>query len=285
MPESFYHWMQVVGARGPRIGVTVILAIVAARILRALTSRLVELAKTQTRSAQMREAQTRTLAGLVYGLGIALIIIFAFLEVLHELGFAITPITAVATLASLSLGFGAQHLVKDLINGFFIVLEDQYGVGDLIRVNNEVGKVEHITLRRTVIRNGEGARVSIPNGLIGMVANLSRDWSQMLVDVTIPTAEAVGRALAILEKVCGDFRIDPDWSPALVDGPRVLGIESLTLDGTILRMILKTAVLRQDDVARELRRRVKLALEQAHILVSNTQRVELISGAAAAGGG
>jgi moderate conductance mechanosensitive channel len=276
--------MQIAGARGPRIIIAVLLAIVAMRVLRALSARLVVPAKAQTRVAQMREAQTRTLAGLVYGIASTIVIALAILEVLNELGFAITPIAAVATLASLSVGFGAQHLVKDLINGFFIVLEDQYVVGDLIRVNGEIGRVEHITLRRTVIRNGEGARVSIPNGLIGQVANLSRDWSQMLVDVTVPSAESVGRALAILEKVCGDFRIDPDWSPALVDGPRVLGIESLTLDGTVLRMILKTAVLRQDDVARELRRRVKLALEQAHILVGNTQRVELISGAAAAGG-
>jgi moderate conductance mechanosensitive channel len=284
MFEPIYHWMQVAGARGPRIIAAILLAVIAMRLLRALTSRLVVPAKTQTRVAQMREAQTRTMAGLVYGIGITVVISLAILEVLNELGFAITPIAAVATLASLSVGFGAQHLVKDLINGFFIVLEDQFVVGDLIRVNNETGRVEHITLRRTVIRNGEGARVSIPNGLIGQVANLSRDWSQTLVDVTIPSAEAVGRALAILEKVCGDFRIDPDWSPALMDGPRVLGIEALSLDGTILRMILKTAVLRQDDVARELRRRVKLALEQAHILVGNTQRVELISGAAAAGG-
>jgi moderate conductance mechanosensitive channel len=284
MFEPIYHWMQVAGARGPRIIAAILLAVIAMRLLRALTARLVVPAKTQTRVAQMREAQTRTMAGLVYGIGITVVISLAILEVLNELGFAITPIAAVATLASLSVGFGAQHLVKDLINGFFIVLEDQFVVGDLIRVNNEIGRVEHITLRRTVIRNGEGARVSIPNGLIGQVANLSRDWSQTLVDVTIPSAEAVGRALAILEKVCGDFRIDPDWSPALVDGPRVLGIEALSLDGTILRMILKTAVLRQDDVARELRRRVKLALEQAHILVGNTQRVELISGAAAAGG-
>ena len=284
MFEPIYHWMQVAGARGPRIIAAILLAVIAMRLLRALTSRLVVPAKTQTRVAQMREAQTRTMAGLVYGIGITVVISLAILEVLNELGFAITPIAAVATLASLSVGFGAQHLVKDLINGFFIVLEDQFVVGDLIRVNNETGRVEHITLRRTVIRNGEGARVSIPNGLIGQVANLSRDWSQTLVDVTIPSAEAVGRALAILEKVCGDFRIDPDWSPALVDGPRVLGIEALSLDGTILRMILKTAVLRQDDVARELRRRVKLALEQAHILVANTQRVELISGAAAVGG-
>lgn len=284
MFEPLYRWMQFAGARGPRIVATVLIALLAIRGLRALSSRLVELAKTQTRVAQMREAQTRTMAGLAYGIGVTLVLAFALLEILNELGFAITPIAAVATLASLSVGFGAQHLVKDLINGFFIVLEDQFVVGDMIRVNNETGRVEHITLRRTVIRNGDGARVSIPNGLIGLVANLSRDWSQTLVDVTIPSAEAVGRALAILEKVCGDFRIDPDWSPALIDGPRVLGIEALSLDGTILRMILKSAVLRQDDVARELRRRVKLALEQAHILVANTQRVELISGAAAAGG-
>ncbi len=284
MFEPFYRWMQFAGARGPRIVATVLIALLAIRGLRALSSRLVELAKTQTRVAQMREAQTRTMAGLAYGIGVTLVLAFALLEILNELGFAITPIAAVATLASLSVGFGAQHLVKDLINGFFIVLEDQFVVGDMIRVNNETGRVEHITLRRTVIRNGDGARVTIPNGLIGLVANLSRDWSQTLVDVTIPSAEAVGRALAILEKVCGDFRIDPDWSPALIDGPRVLGIEALSLDGTILRMILKSAVLRQDDVARELRRRVKLALEQAHILVANTQRVELISGAAAAGG-
>ena len=284
MFEPIYHWMQFAGARGPRIIAAVVLAIIGIRVLRALTSRLVEHTKAQTRVAQMREAQTRTMAGLVYGVGVAVIILLAILEVLNELGFAITPIAAVATLASLSVGFGAQHLVKDLINGFFIVLEDQFVVGDLIRVNAEIGRVEHITLRRTVIRNAEGARVSIPNGLIGQVANMSRDWSQTLVDVTIPSSEAVGRALAILEKVCGDFRIDPDWSPALVDGPRVLGIEALSLDGTILRMILKSAALRQDDVARELRRRVKLALEHAHILVSNTQKVELISGAAAAGG-
>jgi small conductance mechanosensitive channel len=284
MFEPLYRWMQFAGARGPRIVATVLIALLAIRGLRALSSRLVELAKTQTRVAQMREAQTRTMAGLAYGIGVTLVLAFALLEILNELGFAITPIAAVATLGGLSVGFGAQHLVKDLINGFFIVLEDQFVVGDLIRVNNETGRVEHITLRRTVIRNGDGARVTIPNGLIGQVANLSRDWSQTLVDVTIPSAEAVGRALAILEKVCGDFRIDPDWSPALIDGPRVLGIEALSLDGTILRMILKSAVLRQDDVARELRRRVKLALEQAHILVANTQRVELISGAAAAGG-
>jgi small conductance mechanosensitive channel len=173
--------------------------------------------------------------------------------------------------------------VKDLINGFFIIFEDQYGVGDVIRANNETGRVEHVTLRRTVMRNDRGAFISIPNGIIGSIANLSRDWSQTYVDVTVPSSETVGRALALLEKVCGDFRSDADWSAALIDGPRVLGIESLNLDGTALRIQLRSAALRADDVARELRRRVKSAFEQAHILVTNTQPVELIGRAAGVG--
>ena len=125
--------------------------------------------------------------------------------------------------------------------------------------------------------------ISIPNGVIGLIANLSRDWSQTYVDVTVPSGETVGRALAVLEKVCGDFRSDAEWLAALIEGPRVLGIESLTMEGTALRIQLRCAALRADDVARELRRRVKSAFEQAHILVSNTQPVELIQRAASAG--
>jgi small conductance mechanosensitive channel len=221
------------------------------------------------------------MAGVLYSVGLGIIIIVGLLAALPEFGFNVTPVAAAAGLASLAIGFGGQYLVKDLINGFFIIFEDQYGVGDVIRVNNETGRVEHVTVRRTVLRNDRGAVISIPNGVIGSIANLSRDWSQTYVDVTVPSGEAVGRALALLEKVCGDFRSDVDWSAALIDGPRVLGIESLNLDGTALRIQLRSAALRADDVARELRRRVKSAFEQAHILVTNTQPVELIGGALA----
>ena len=145
-----------------------------------------------------------------------------------------TAVEAAAVVAVLTLGFGAQSLVKDLINGFFIIFEDQFVVGDLIHANGETGRVEHLTLRRTVLRNVSGAIVTVPNGLIGQLSNLNRDWSQTFVDVTIPAEEMVGRALATLEKIAGDFRNDAEWSPALVDGPRVLGIESLSLDGTTL---------------------------------------------------
>jgi small-conductance mechanosensitive channel len=105
------------------------------------------------------------------------------------------------------------------------------------------------------------------------VANLSRDWSQFFVDVTVPSDELVGRALATLEKVAGDLRNDADWSPALVDGPRVLGVESLSLEGTVLRMQVRTALNRKEDVARELRRRIKLGFEQSRIPLSNVHKV------------
>ena len=267
------RWVETVETRGLRVAVIIVIAFVLVRILKALTSRLVQVSKGPTRIAQMREQQTRTMAGLLYSVGTSLIIIGAILTALPEFGFNVTPVAAAAAVASLAFGFGAQTLVKDLINGFFIVFEDQYVVGDLIQVNDETGRVEYLTLRRTVLRNTNGALVTIPNSLIGQVANLNRDWSQAFVDVTVPSDELVGRALATLEKTSSELRNDEAWSPAIVDGPRVLGVESLSLDGTVLRMQVRTVLNRKDDVARELRRRIKMAFEESSIPLSHTHQV------------
>jgi moderate conductance mechanosensitive channel len=275
MSEQFTHWLETAGTRGVRVLVIILIAMILARVLKALTTRLVHIAKGQSRASQMREQQTRTVAGLVYSVGAAVIVAGAVLMALPEFGFDVTPFEAAAAVGSLALGFGAQSLVKDIINGFFIVLEDQYVVGDLIQVNSETGRVEYLTLRRTVLRNLAGAIVTVPNSLVGQVANLSRDWSQAFVDVTVPSDEMVGRALATLEKVAGDFRNDADWSPAIVDGPRVLGVESLSLEGTVLRLQVRTILNRKDDVARELRRRIKLAFEELAIPLSRTHQVQL----------
>jgi small-conductance mechanosensitive channel len=275
MTESLKNWTEIAQTRGLRILAIVIIAFIVARLLKAFTNRLVEAAKSSTRIAQMREQQTRTMAGILYSAGIFIIVAVSILTALPEFGFNVTPLEAAAAVASLAFGFGAQHLVKDLINGFFIVFEDQFVVGDLIQVNSELGRVEYLTLRRTMIRNTAGALVTISNGLISQVSNLSRDWSQVFVDVTVPSEEHVGRALATLEKVTGDLRNDPDWSPALVDGPRVLGVESLSLDGNVLRTQVRTVLNRKDDVARELRRRIKLGFEQSRIPTSQLQRVTL----------
>ena len=275
MTDSFRMWLEIAGIRALRILIIVFVAFVIARLLRSFTSRLVQTAKSPTRVSQMREQQTRTMAALLYSVGVGLIVAIAFLTALPELGFNVSPVEAAAAVASLALGFGAQNLVKDLINGFFIVFEDQFVIGDLIQTSSETGRVEHLTLRRTVIRNPAGAIVTIPNGLVGQVANLSRDWSQAFIDVIVSSDEMVGRALTALEKIAAEFRHDADWSPALVDGPRVLGVESLALEGTTIRLQVRTALNRKDDVARELRRRIKLGFEQSHIPLSHVHNVSV----------
>jgi len=273
MTDSFSRWLEIAGKTGLRLLVILLFAILLTRALKAVTSRLVQLAKAQSRAGQMREQQTRTMAGLLYSIGAAIIGLIAVLMGFEVLGFDIAPAMATAGVASIAIAFGAQSLLKDFINGFFIVFEDQYVVGDLIQMNGETGRVEHLTLRRTVIRNPAGAMVTVPNSLVGQVANLSRDWSQAFVDVTVPAAEMVGRALATLEKIAGDFRNDADWSAALIDGPRVLGVEALSLDGTVIRLQARTILNRKDDVARELRRRIKLGFEQAKIPLSHTHQI------------
>jgi small conductance mechanosensitive channel len=224
----------------------------------------------------MREQHIKTLTGLLYSAGTAVIIIGAVLTALPEFGFNITPIAAVAGLASLAFGFGAQHLVRDVINGFFAIVEDQFVVGETVRIGAVVGRVEHLTLRRTVIRDIQGALVSIPNGEISQVANLSRDWGQLFVDIVLPAGSASDAALAALERVSGEFRTDASWSPVLVDGPRVLGIETFGASGVTLRLQLRTIPGRQDDAARELRRRIQYRFDQEGIRWSGVQRVEVI---------
>jgi small-conductance mechanosensitive channel len=269
-------------AHSLRLATIVLVALILIRILRTVTRRLIPKVAGEGpgRIARMREQHTKTLAGLLYSAGTAVIIVGAILTALPEFGFNITPIAAVAGLASLAFGFGAQHLVRDLINGFFAIVEDHFVVGETVRIGTVIGRVEHLTLRRTVIRDIQGALVTIPNGEITQVANLSRDWGQVFVDIGLPPGSSSDAALAALEHVSAELRIDPAWSPVLVDGPRVLGIESFGTNGVLLRMQLRTIPGRQDDAARELRHRIHNRFEQDQILWSGVQRVEVIGGPA-----
>lgn len=272
MPDWMPTLTPLLLARAARLAAILLIAFLANRLLRLLTRRMVQTASGPSRVALMREQQTRTLAGILYGAGTAVIAAVALLMALDELGFNVIPVVVAAGLATLALGLGAQHLVRDVINGFFIILEDQFVVGDVVTAGGVTGRVEHMTLRRTVLRDPQGAVVVIPNGELRQVANLSRDWSQLFVDVVLRNEAAVERALAVLEAVAADFRTDEAWTAALVDGPRVLGVESLGLAGTTLRLQARTAPGRQHDVARELRRRIKVRFEQEQIELADVSR-------------
>jgi moderate conductance mechanosensitive channel len=275
MSSPFNHWLELTLPNALHLLGILVIALVLNRLLRAVTNLLIKPAATQARAAQLREQQTRTLAGVLYGTGSKVVWAVALLTSLHEFNIDITPAVTLAGLASLAIGFGAQSLVRDLISGFYIVLEDQYVVGDTIQFADYSGRVEHLTLRRTVIRDARGALVTIANGEIRAVSNLSRDWSQAFVDVSLAPESPIEKTLLALETAAAELRGDPAWSQALVDGPRILGVQSFDRASSTIRLQVRTAPTRQDEVARELRRRIQIEFQRQGIPLSSVQRIEL----------
>lgn len=275
MPSPFNRWLDLTIPNALHLLGILVIALVLNRLLRAVTNLLVKPATAPTRHAQLREQQTRTLAGVLYGAGSKVVWAIALLTALHEFKIDITPAVTLAGLASLAVGFGAQTLVRDVITGFHIVLEDQYVVGDTIQIADYIGRVEHLTLRRTVLRDARGALVTIANGEIRTVSNLSRDWSQAFVDVSLAPESPIEKTLQALETAAAALRGDPAWSQALVDGPRILGVQSFDRTASTVRLQVRTAPTRQDEVARELRRRIQVEFQKQGIPVSTVQRIEL----------
>jgi moderate conductance mechanosensitive channel len=252
-----------------------VIALLLNRSLRLMSNLLIKPASSQTRVAQVREQQTRTLAGVLYSAVSKVVWVVALLTAMAEVGVNPTPALTLAGLASVAIGFGAQNLVRDIITGFYIVLEDQFVVGDTIQVGDTTGRVEHLTLRRTVVRDARGAVITISNGDIRTVGNLSRDWSQTFVDVSLAPESPIETTLQALEAAAAELRSDPAWSQALVDGPRILGIQHLDRTSSTIRLQVRTAPTRQDEVARELRRRIQIELQRQGIPLSSVQRIEL----------
>ncbi|HEY4978666.1 MAG TPA: mechanosensitive ion channel family protein [Candidatus Acidoferrum sp.] len=277
MPNFLTHFPEISLSSLLHLLIIFLVALLLNRLLRVVSNLMVKPATTQTRAAQAREQQTRTLAGVVFSAGSKVVWAVALLTAAQEFGINITPVAALAGLASLAIGFGAQNLVRDIITGFYIILEDQYVVGDTIHVADTIGRVEHLTLRRTVVRDPRGALVTLSNGDIRTVGNLSRDWSQTFVDVSVSPLVAQEKALQAIEAAAAELRNDPSWSQALVDGPRILGLQSYDQTACTVRIQVRTAPSRQDDVARELRRRIQLEFQRQSIPLSTVQRLELVS--------
>jgi moderate conductance mechanosensitive channel len=275
MPSSFNHWLDSNLPNALHLLGILVAALLLNRLLRAVTNLVIKQASAPGRSAQLREQQTRTLAGVLYSAGSRVVWVVALLTALHEFNIDIAPAVTLAGLASVAIGFGAQTLVRDIITGFYIVLEDQYVVGDTIQFADYAGRVEHLTLRRTVIRDARGALVTIANGEIRTVSNLSRDWSQAFVDVSLAPESPVEKTLQALETAAAALRGDPAWSQTLVDGPRILGVQNFDRSSTTVRLQVRTAPTRQDEVARELRRRIQVEFQKQGIPISTVHRIEL----------
>jgi small conductance mechanosensitive channel len=274
------HWPEITLGTGLDLVAILLIALLVNRFLRMMTKLMIKTAASQSRAAQVREQQTRTLAEVLYGSGSKVVWVVALLTALAQLHINVAPALTLAGLASVAVGFGAQTLVRDVITGFYIVLEDQYVIGDTIQVGDTTGRVENLTLRRTVLRDARGALVTIANGEIRTVSNLSRDWSQAFVDISIAPDISLEKTMQALESAAAEMRGDPSWSQALVDGPRILGVQAFDRSASTVRLQVRTAPTRQDEVSRELRRRIQIEFQRQGLPLTNVQRVELASASA-----
>ena len=252
----------------PKIVVVLVGAIILIWLLKLVTSRLVRFAGRKDLPVPIdvhHAHQLRTLAGVVYSVGLAVIAFFAAMQVLPLLGIDMKPLLASAGIAGLAIGFGAQTLVHDVINGFFILIEDQYHLGDVVRISGVAGVVEEMTLRRTVLRGDDGALHSIPNSQITIVSNLTRDWAQVQLHVAAAYGENSDRITQLLQEIADEVRKDPGFADSIVADPQVPGIERVSAGEVDYLLLVKTKPGAQYAVSRELRRRIKQRFEENHV--------------------
>ena len=202
------------------------------------------------------QRRATTLGGILTSMVTAAVGFVAILMLLRELTIDILPILTGAGIAGLAIGFGAQNLVRDVISGFFLILEDQVRIGDLARINGVAGTVEQINLRTIVVRDGDGAVQVFPNGTITALANLSKQFAYAVVDVRIAYGENMDRVMGTMREVGASMERDASWSPLILGPLEVVGIESLADGAATVRVKFKTPPLNQGKVGNELRRRL-----------------------------
>jgi small conductance mechanosensitive channel len=214
--------------------------------------------------------------GIEFG-AVGLIYFLAGILILQHFGLPLTSLVAPATVAGLAIGFGAQQLVGDLLAGFFLFAERQFGVGDVIRLaqpgstTGVSGTVEEISMRVTKLRTDQGEVIFLPNGALRQVTNLSKEWSRVVVDIPIPVDQNIEKATEVLRQMVVDMARDEQWRDVLLGEPVVAGVESIEVDHIQLRLIARTLPGKQFEVGRELRLRAALALTQAGLVAPAMQ--------------
>lgn len=262
MSSPFTQWLDSTIPNAIHLILIVVLALLLTRLFRSLTNSLVQPAASQTRAAQAHEQQTRALASSLDTAARTAIWAVALITALPEFGINVLPVVILSGLLVLGIGFGAHNMLRDIVAGLYIAFEGQYVVGEMIETAGITGRVEHFTLRRTVVRDSRGALVTLANGKIRTVSNLSRDWSQAFVDISVSPDAPLEKSLQALEAAAVSLRSDPSWSLALVDGPRVLGVQAYDRNASTLRLQVRTVPTRQDEVSRELRRRIQIEFQR-----------------------
>ncbi len=221
----------------------------------------------RSESAKHRQA----VASVISYLAIALLAVMVVVQVTDILEIPVSSLVAPAAVLGAALGFGAQRVVQDLLSGFFIITEKQYGFGDLVQLtlgssNDAMGTVEEVTLRVTKLRTSEGEMYTIPNGQIMKSLNLSKDWARAVIDIPVPATADLAHVNMVLGEVCEAAPEDPGLNELLLDKPKLMGVESIELDTVNLRMVARTLPGKQFEVGRKLRLLVVAALTRAGIV-------------------
>jgi small conductance mechanosensitive channel len=255
--KNVFDWQQLANDV-VEVAIIIAVSLIFYRIVKIIVKRMVarQIEEEDPLVKRLKEQRAQTLGSLFTNVALVFVITITMLTVLSVF-INIGPLLASVSVVGLAISFGAQSLVKDVISGTFILLEGQFGIGDVVKMGDTAGMVEKMTLRTTVLRDLHGVVHTIPNGEITRVSNLTKTWSRSVIDVSVAYGEDVDVVIATLRRLGEEFQQDPDWGPLLIDPPDVLGVESLADSGVIVRMTAKTLPLKQWEVARELRRRIK----------------------------
>jgi len=265
-------WNDIVG-RAIRVAVILAVGAIAYLLLRVLRGRVSRMGEKPGGLVADENLQRRkTLASVITTGGIAVIVAVTFMMVIEEIGIPLGPLLATAGIAGLAIGFGAQTLVQDVISGFFILLEDQYAIGDVIAAGGVDGVVEKVNLRTTILRDLHGVVHVVPNGEIRVLSNKTKGWSRAVLEIGVGYREDPDRVIAILEELAEEIYADPLFGALLLESPTVPGVEAFGDSSITIRMLAKTLPLKQWDVARELRRRIKHRFDAEKIEIPFPQR-------------
>jgi small conductance mechanosensitive channel len=244
---------------GLRILLILALALVADLILRLVVPRVIR----PTVARQMRgkpgeeiEQRSHTLVAVLRGSSRFVLVVWALFTILPELGVNITPMLASVGIAGIALGFGAQSLVKDVLTGLFILIENQYSKGDVVTVAGISGQVEEVGLRRTVLRDLDGVVHHVPNSQIAVASNLTQEWSRVNLNVSVAYGEDLDRVFEVINRVGRELAADAEFGPLILTAPQVLRVEAFGESGIAIKVLGDTEPIRQWEVMGELRKRL-----------------------------
>ncbi len=245
---------------GIRILVIVVIAVALYFALRHLTPRLIKRTVAQRMKGELEEAikqRSDTLSSVLIKASLGIIVILALVTILPEFGINITAMLAGIGIIGIAIGFGAQSLIGDYLSGIFILLEDQYDVGDVVRVAGIAGLVEEVGLRRTVLRDLDGLVHSIPNGEIKAASNFTKGYSRVNLNISVAYGEDLDRVIKVINRVCKEMAGEPEWNADFITPPQVLRVDNLGDSGIDIKILGDTKPIRQWAVTGELRLRLK----------------------------